>query len=164
MRFISSTSRITARGTAGQRCIGWQIWMRFIGHASFDKAEVCRVGDLMGVRSLVDATILFIERSKRLPEKLSARDRIDSMLELCVLNLEGGSKVEGKIRAKHTRYGLPFDWFVTPALKRKILFYRLKGRFRPSYKTYAAMPLPSYLRWIYFVTGPVLKLAGKVMR
>jgi hypothetical protein len=126
-------------------------------HPSYDPLAVEIIAADLGLWPLVEASIVFIDRSKRLPTKLSEDDRIDAMLHLCVLNLEGGD-IEGRIRAHQTRYALPFEWMITPALKCKILAYRFRGRFRRSYKTYAAMPLPRSLHWVYLITGPAAKI------
>ncbi|WP_370402029.1 nucleotidyltransferase family protein [Sulfitobacter sp. JB4-11] len=128
-------------------------------HPSFDHDTVMRTAQDMGMEPLVEATLDFIEGSKRLPDELDpGNSRTDALLELCVLNLEGGSSVEHALRAQHTKYALPFDWLVSPRLGRKILRNRLRGRFRPSFKDYEAVPLPPALRHIYPVIVPVRKL------
>lgn len=133
-------------------------------HPSFDAIAVREAAKALGLETLVQASIAFVEKSKRLPANLSEDDRVDAILNLCVLNLEGGLEIEGRIRAHHTHYGLPFDWMMTSQLKRKILFNRLRGRLRPNYESYSEMPLPPSLQWIYLITAPFSKILRRTRR
>ncbi len=126
-------------------------------HPSFDLNTVLEHSDHLGLKPTVEACLAMknIAFGVRAWSEISSENRGNQLLNLCIQNLEGDLELERQIRSGQGLLELPFDWMLTPNVRRRTKFRNAMSRIKPDYEQYSSLPLPDNLQWAYYLARPI---------